>query len=283
MKRTRRSVVLGIGSAACGVLVGGGCRSVEPARAAAAAPVELVRPPDGGIQPQVAVDASGQVHLLYYQGQDASGDLFYTRRPAAGGEWAAPLRVNSVPGSAVAAGTIRGGQLALGKGGRPHVVWFGSSRAEANPLGGAPVLYSRLSEAGTTFEPQRPLMHASSLLDGGPGIAADRRGGVYVAWHGAEGAVAPGKPGPGEEKRRVWMAQSADDGRTFAAERAVETEPTGACPCCLTKVFADSSGGVYVLYRTADGKVNRDTYLLSSGDAGKSFRGAQGDRWKIDT
>src|SRR5262249_43885903 len=43
--------------------------------------VELLRTPDGGIQPQAVVDAKGTLHLIYFKGDKAeAGDLFYVRR-----------------------------------------------------------------------------------------------------------------------------------------------------------------------------------------------------------
>jgi len=80
--------------------------------------VKLMRVPDGGIQPQVAVDEKGIVHLLYYKGPEGAGDLFYLRSADGGVSWSAPLRVNSQSGSAMSVGTIRGGHIAVGKNGR---------------------------------------------------------------------------------------------------------------------------------------------------------------------
>ena len=37
--------------------------------------VKLVRTPDGGIQPQAAVDSRSVVHLIYYQGESGGGDI----------------------------------------------------------------------------------------------------------------------------------------------------------------------------------------------------------------
>src|SRR5438093_2923867 len=73
------------------------------------AKVKLTRVPEGGIQPQVAVDEKGIVHLLYYKGPEGRGDLFYVKSDDGGASWSAPLRVNSQSGSAIAIGTIRGG------------------------------------------------------------------------------------------------------------------------------------------------------------------------------
>src|SRR5215218_7087888 len=76
--------------------------------------VEHLAVPDGGIQPQAAIDAKGTIHLVYYKGAPSGGDLFYVRRGTADAGFSTPLRVNSEPGSAIAAGAVRGGRLALG-------------------------------------------------------------------------------------------------------------------------------------------------------------------------
>src|SRR5262249_16072338 len=153
---------------------------------------------------------------LYFTGAPGTGDLYYVRRDAGKERYSAPLKVNSVAGSAIATGTIRGGQIALGKNGRVHVAWNGSGKADKNPLGGVPMLYARLSDDAKSFERERNLMTQSYVLDGGGALAADANGNVFVAWHGL------GKDSPkGEDNRRVWIAASSDDGKTFATEKAM--------------------------------------------------------------
>lgn len=258
------------------------------AQAADPVPVKLIRVPDGGIQPQVARDSEGTVHLIYYRGSAGHGDVFYVRCDDDGATFSRPIRVNSQPGSAVAAGTIRGAQLALGKEGRVHVAWNGSSQAlpkgplnpamaKDSPYNGLPMLYTRLNEAGTAFEPQRNLMQQTFALDGGGSVAADGRGNVYVAWHAAS-PLAP----KGEEGRRVWIARSKDEGKTFRREEPVNQSETGACGCCAMRVFADSRGGTYMLYRSATGGVNRDMYLLTSTRGASQFRGTPLQRWQVN-
>jgi hypothetical protein len=95
------------------------------------ADISVVRVPKGGIQPQAVVDGTGILHLLYYLGDPMHGDLFYVKSSDLGASWSSPLRVNSESGTAIAAGTIRGGQIALGKNGRIHVAWNGSSAGES--------------------------------------------------------------------------------------------------------------------------------------------------------
>jgi hypothetical protein len=240
----------------------------------AAAPVMVLDTPNGGIQPQAVVDAKGTLHLIYFKGEEGAGDLFYVRQEAGKERFSAPLRVNSQSGSAIAIGSIRGGQIALGKGGRVHVAWNGSNKVKV--AGGSPMLYARLNDAGTAFEEQRNLMQSTSILDGGGTVAADDAGNVYVAWH----ALKTGGE-RGEDHRQVWVARSADEGKTFSPEAPAWAEPTGACGCCSLKAFADSKGAVYLLYRSANAGVNRDIYLLTSTDKGKSFQGALLHKWKV--
>jgi hypothetical protein len=242
------------------------------------ADVVLVKTPNRGIQPQTVVDVKGYVHLLYFQGDPRNGNLMYARRAAGARDFAAPIQVNSQEGSAIAVGTIRGGHLAIGKNGRVHVAWNGSGKAEPkNPIQGMPMMYARLNDKGTAFEPQRNLMTKSAILDGGGSLAADSQGNVFVAWHGLDANLEKG-----EGNRKVWVSISQDDGKTFAAEKPAWSQNTGACACCGMRGFADLKGNAYFVYRAASEKINRGMYVLKSTDQGKSFAGLQLDNWKID-
>ncbi|HEV3447886.1 MAG TPA: hypothetical protein VG099_24830 [Gemmataceae bacterium] len=231
-----------------------------------ASAVTLLRPPNGGIQPQALVDAKGTLHLLYFKGDNpGAGDLFYIRRDAGAERFSEPIRINSRPASACAIGSVRGGQMALGKGNRIHIVW--------NGLG---TDYARLNDSATAFEEQRNLMRQTHTPDGGGTVAADDAGNVYVIWHG----IGKGEQAR-EDKRKVWVARSEDEGKTFSLEAPVWTQPTGVCPCCSTRAFADRKGSVYLLYRSATAGVNRDIYLLSSVDRGQSFHESLVHQWKV--
>jgi hypothetical protein len=238
--------------------------------------VELLKTPHGGLQPQAVVDAEATLHLLYFAGDPGQGDLFYLRKEAAQEDFSKPVRVNSQPSSAVATGTIRGGQIALGQGGRIHVAWNGrNGSSKAAGAHGAPMFYTRSNDEGTAFEEQRNLMRDTTGLDGGGTVAADGEGNVYVAWHGLKAGEAAG-----EANRRVWIVRSDDGGATFSSEAPAWDTRTGCCACCATRAFADSSGALHLLYRSATDDVNRDMYLLRSGDRGRSFEGTLLHRWR---
>ncbi|MEO7191344.1 MAG: sialidase family protein [Vicinamibacterales bacterium] len=272
MSRSARFLAV-VGASA--VLMGSAACDVPPVQAAQEpSSVELVHPPDGGIQPQVAMDADGGVHLLYFKGDPAHGDLFYARRNR-DGRFSSPMRVNAHVGSAIATGSIRGGHLAIGRNGRVHVAWPGSSEALPRLAGQrTPVLYTRMNDARTGFEPERNVVQLPVDLDGGA-IAADPAGHVFVAWHA-------GPPGaPDEANRRIWIARSTDDGRTFAKDVPVSDPGVGACGCCGIGAVADRQGRLFMLFRSATAMVHRDTYLLSSRDAGLTFASRKVQDWTI--
>jgi len=279
--------------------------------------VKLIRTPDGGIQPQATVERKGVVHLIYYKGEGGGGDIFYVRQEPGQETFSKPVQVNNQPKSAMAAGTIRGAQLAVGKNGRVHVAWNGHApsghphdghssdghSSDGHSAGGhsadahspsghspsghapekpawmkAPMLYARINDKGTAFEPERDVITAARGLDGGGSVAADEQGNVYVFWH----APKPGNTN-GEAGRAVFVARSTDDGKTFAPEKLATDKSTGACGCCGMKAFADGSGNVFALYRAASEKVNREETLLISRNRGADFEIAYAHEWKIAT
>jgi hypothetical protein len=239
--------------------------------------VTVLATPGGGIQPQAVIDAAGAIHLVSFQGPPAGGDLVYVRIEPGQTIGSAPIRINSQPQSAVAMGTIRGGQIALGREGRVHVAWNGTQKAQPpNPFQGSPMLYSRSNPGRTAFEPQRNLMQRTYGLDGGGTVAADGAGSVYIAWHGRTDEDPASESG-----RRVWIARSRDEGATFAPEEPVSEHPTGACPCCGMRALADPSGRVDLLFRAATGGTERGMVLLASLDRGVSFRAAELHPWQL--
>lgn len=240
-------------------------------------PIRLMRVPAGGIQPQAALDPQGTLHLLYFVGDAAGGDLFYVRRDWKDDNFSKPIRVNQQHGSAMAIGTIRGGQLAVGKNGRAHVAWNGPV-----PKGGdylrAPMLYTRQTEDGSGFEPERDVITQARGLDGGGSVAADPRGQVWVFWHAHKPGAAPG-----ETNRAVFVAHSVDEGGHFGRERAVLETPTGACACCGMRAFADVRGNLFASFRAARDMTHRDQTIVFAEANQPEFKVLFSHPWEIGT
>jgi hypothetical protein len=236
---------------------------VAPDAAEAPAPaVSLLATPDLGIQPQALMDSRGTLHLIYFRGLPGSGDLFYVRRPAGAPAFSAPLRVNSESGTAIATGTVRGGQIALGRNGWVHVAWNAAKPIERNGVKHTPMWYARLGPSGVAFEAQRAIGEHTRHLDGGGSIAADARGRVHVVWHAA-GIQ------DGEIDRRIYVASSVDDGQRFKSEEAFAPDG-GLCGCCQLETLAESDGRLHILYRAAGANVHRDAMWMIVGPKGAS-------------
>lgn len=243
---------------------------------ACAATIKTVRIPEGGIQPQVVIDAQGTAHLIYFKGSADAGDLFYANTKDGGATFSKGVRVNSSAGSAIAMGTIRGAHIAVGKENRIHIAWMGSKNAEPKGPGGAPpMLYTRMKDDGSGFEQERNVMQYAKGLDGGGTVAADKEGRVYVVWHATGDKQ-------GEENRRVYMAVSSDEGKTFARESAAFNQATGACSCCGMAAYAAKDGKLYLQFRSATQRVNRDMFLLVSKNQGAAFTGGMLQPWKMN-
>ena len=248
----------------------------------ATAGTTIVRVPNDGIQPQAALGEDGTIHLIYFKGEPAHGDLFYVTRPPGEDVFSVPIRINSTDNAAIAMGTIRGAHLALGQRDRVHVAWMGSSKMAKTPTeeGGhpqSPMLYTRLNDSGDAFEPDRDVMQWTGGLDGGGSVAADSKGNVFVAWHGSTPENTKWENG-----RAVFVAVSRDNGRTFARELLANPKPTGSCGCCGMRAFVDATDQLHLLYRAAN-PMSRDMTLLTSVDAGRTFHVKPVNQWMTQT
>lgn len=217
------------------------------------AEVRVEQVPEHGLQPEVAVAPNGTVHLVYLRGDPKAADVRYTSRQP-GGNWQASKTVNTTPRTAVALGSIRGPQIALGASSVVHVVWNGVAEDKA---GRAPLLYARLLEGAADFEKQRDLLANTSALDGGASVAADAKGSVWVAWHGNP----PGEK-TDEAQRVVFLRTSVDGGTHFADPAALNASTPGVCACCSLRMVVDAGGAPTIFFRNAPRTEHRAMTLL---------------------
>jgi len=240
--------------------------------------VQFIKLQEGHIQPKVAVDTEGIVHILSYKGEAGAGDIYYGTILPGDTTISHMVRVNDLPGAAIAAGTIRGAQLAVGKDGTVHVLWNGSGETRSlaeDSTALFPLLYSRKMPGETSFSKARNIISKAWGLDGGSSIAANDHGGVFIAWH----APLPGKKG--EENRRVWLSISKDNGENFSEEDIISDSSHGVCGCCGLQLH-NGPEGLYTLYRNVDGNGGRNIHLISLGKDGKEAKDILADHWPID-
>ncbi len=244
--------------------------------AALATDVRTERVPEAGVQPQIAMAGDGTLHLVYLVGRANGSDVRHVCKKPGDSRWSDPVTVNSEPASAVAAGTIRGTQIAIGGEDTVHVVWNGAGHKARGRHEPGSLWYAQMRKGGPAFSPQRNLRGDTDALDGGASVAANAQGQVFVAWHGSQS----GNP-PGETSRRVFVITSADDGATFLPPAIANTAQPGVCACCSLKAFSPGADRLLVMFRAAVTTSERDVTLLRSLDGGRTFQTHAISPWKI--
>lgn len=277
MLRFRSVCVLGVVVFCCGAL-----SAQEKAKAA---PAKVMRVPDGGKDPQAVVAADGTVHLVFWKGDEKGGDLFYAMRAADAAEFGKAVRVNAEAGAVGATEGARGAQIAVSNK-FVHVVWNGGQKAKLRapaPSGMAaaetsPVLYARADRSGSAFEAEKMVSTASYGIDGGPAVTADADGAVCVVWHG----WAKDAKEPDEATRRVFVARSGDDGKTFAAEEPATDEKSGASKSSAIAAKIGADGSLGILYRRCRNGLERDSIFLHAPAGQKKFVPLVLARWQTE-
>lgn len=218
--------------------------------------VQVVRVPDGGRVPDAEIDDAGTIHLVYL----ADANVYYVRSADQGQTFSQPIRVNTEDGFA-SGGRYRGPDLAIGKNGLVHVVWYNAGYQQGRPKDDWGVMYARLRPGERAFEPSRNLNHQPS---DNFSLAADEDGTVAVIWM-AEG---------------VYVNRSEDEGTSFAAPLKLDADP---CECCGSRALYTGEGSLVVLYRDKAGN-DRDMYLalLQKGDRASTHVKLSQTPWHIE-
>ncbi len=237
----------------------------RPTAAAAAPAVALFRAPEGAQVPEGVLEPGGVLHLAYGRG----GDACYVRAQAGCAAPEEPVRLNRRAGT-VALGGEYGPRLALGREGTIHVAWLEKG------AGGDAVWYSRSTDGGRTFAPERRILDTPAACDS-PALAADAEGNVWVFW--LDGRLPPDPRSPLASP--IFMARSTDDGRTFAANERVRHDHAGlACACCRLEARVGPDDHLYLSFRSGYRNV-RDAYLLRGPKRENAFRSVRisADDW----
>jgi hypothetical protein len=207
--------------------------------------VQVVSTPDKGEVPDAEIDSSGTIHLAYVVGEDA----LYVKSCDDGKTFSQPLRVNSDPGTVHPPHSYRGPDLAISKGGRVHVIWYGNGYQRKLPKEQWGVFYSHLDPGDTAFAASRNLNHKPS---DNYSLATDHEGNVAVVW------MAGG----------LSLTSSQDNGDTFAlAETVSIADP---CECCASRAFFSADSTLSIAYREKARNL-RDMYVLERAKGQPAF------------
>src|SRR5215475_2148051 len=228
---------------------------------------------DGQYNPFIVSDNQGGFYLAYVERAKSASNVML-RHSSDGVIFSAPVRVNDRASDA----TVRNEnppKVAAGARGEVYVCW-------ANERGKwkGEIRFARSIDGGKTFS---PAITINSDVAGEPAghafqsIAVDRRGRVYVAW------IDERNKRQEDRGAEIWLAVSADRGRTFSRDHRILTD---VCECCRTNLQIDAAGNLYLSYRVVprSGPMYRDIIIARSRDGGKTFArtAVSEDRWEIN-
>ena len=200
--------------------------------------------PAGGSVPDAEVDENGVIHVAFLSG----GDVLYIRSKDEGETFTQPIRVNTEAGFA-SGGRFRGPDLAIGRNGKVHVVWYNAGYQQERPHDEWGVMYSRLYEKTMRFEKARNLNKRPS---DNFSLAADSTGRVAVIWMAG----------------KIYASLSDDGGTEFAAPTDLGFDP---CECCGSRATYARDGSLVVLYRDKTDNL-RDTNVATLATGAAKWR-----------
>jgi hypothetical protein len=234
--------------------------------ALAAEPIVVARGADGQApkQPQAAVATNGTVHLVYGVG-DA---VFYNRSTDSAETFSRAQEAFRVPNLSL--GMRRGPRIAVA--GKTIVVTaIGGAQGKGRD---GDVLAWRSADEGATWQgPVRVNDAADSAREGLHGMGSGSDGTVWCVWLDLR-----------DKRSEVYASKSTDGGETWQANVLAYRSPErNVCECCHPSVLV-SGEAVHVMFRNSLAG-NRDMYVTTSKDGGKTFAAAkkvgQGS-WKLN-
>ena len=216
-------------------------------------------------QPQLAVDSSNGLHLVFGSG---SG-VYHCSSRDGGQSFTDPVRVGGAR------------FLSLGMRRGPRVAATGDAivvTAIGGEIGGGrdgDLFAWRSTDNGKTWQgPSRVNDVDASAREGLHAMSASPAGVVYCAWLDLR-----------NKRTEIMGASSRDGGKTWSENHVAYRSPEkSVCECCHPSVAFAADGTLYVMWRNSLAG-NRDMYVALSKDEGRSFAAAKKlgtGNWQLD-
>jgi hypothetical protein len=257
-----------------------GCRVSESAPRA----MQISAPGVDAAEPATASAADGTFYVAWVNHDAKQADVMIARFTSDGQMQGSPVRVNREAGVATA---WRGDQpsVAVAADGAVYVVW--TARVEAADKHGTDLYLSVSNDRAQTFSSEVKINDDKVPGDHGMhSLAVAKDGRIFVGWLDERNVHTPQPSTKGEghhmeSNRDLFLAYSADGGRTFSPNRKVASE---ACPCCKTALAISPDGTLYAGWRQVLPGSFRHIAVMSSTDGGTTFSSPKivsDDRWVL--
>jgi hypothetical protein len=211
------------------------------------------------------------VAVTWAAAANGKGDVFLATSRDSGRTFSAPVRVNSVEGTARISGEIAPRvAVSAGAGKEPIITVTWNAKSAATEIRTA-----RSRDGGRTFVEEKSLQKAGSIGDRGwQASTLDSRGTLHSIWLDHRAMAASKAAGDHSEHKGehdgVAMAQRS--GLYYAADGSPERELfKGVCYCCKTAMATGPKGEIYAAWRHVFAGNMRDMAFTMSRDGGKTF------------
>lgn len=226
-----------------------------------AMPVEIVPPSFGGaLQPQVAVGAMGEIHVVFGQ---KGGAIYHTVSTGETRTFRAPVQVGALP--KLALGMHRGPRIAVA-GGRVVVTAISHEDGDLLAWTSADGGMSWTGPAKVNAAPKSAREGLHAMAGSGERVA--------VAWLDLRNG--------GTE---LWGALSKNGGANWEPDARIYQSPDGSiCQCCAPSLAFGPRGELAAMWRNSLGGA-RDLYTALSRDGGQTFGPAEKlgtHTWKLN-
>jgi len=203
--------------------------------------------------PAIAVDSSGNLHVVWEDLTPGNWEIYYRQSTDGGSTWTTPRRLSWNSGDS------RYPAIAVDSSGSLHVVWY-----DYTP-GNWEIYYKQSTDGGSTWTTPRRLTWNSGD-SWNPAIAVDPSGHLHVVWE---------DPTPGNWE--IYYKQSKDGGSTWTtSQRLTWNSGSSSSPA----IAVDSSGHLHVVWEDPT-PGNSTIYYRQSADGGSTWTASQRLTWNF--
>ncbi len=208
-------------------------------------PKKLSNNPGGSETPRIAVDAKGNINVVWKAFIPGNPDIFFTPSTDGGATFSTPKNLSN------SSGFSDFPQIAVDGSGNVNVVW------EDDTPGNLDIFYSRSTDGGTTFSAPINLSNNPAVSEQ-PRMVVDASDNINVVW--ADNT-------PPDTNPDIFFTRSTDGGATFSTPKNVSNNSGFSFNA---QIVADASGNIDVVWddNTAG---NRDIFFSRSTDGGATF------------
>jgi len=194
-------------------------------------------------EPDVAVDSSGHLHIVWRDTTTGNGEIYYKQTTDGGVTWKATKRLTWTPGSSSYPA------MAVDSSQHLHVVWHDNSP------GNVEIYCVRSTNGGSGWSTSKRLTWTSGTSYV-PRIAADSSGGVHLVWFDDDSG-----------NYEVYYRRSPDGGATWLWNQRLSWNPGDSWDPAIT---VDSSDRLHVVWHDFT-PGNDDIYYKKSTNGGAAW------------